>query len=220
MPIFARILVLVVVLTTGHAFAGAFDELTADQKRDLEAGKQIFITQDTSESAWPKVYIYHLVHATPEESAAVFTDYEYQINYVPSMIKSKISRRIDKSTVEVDYEVHVPIVANEVYTVRDQVFSYDNGASFKITWEKVRASSSKGIAGNVRFEAHGTGGTLMAYYNYVIPGSSFANLVRGKALQQMKEAAVAVVEQIEKEHREGGELLQKQIQALRAAVSR
>jgi hypothetical protein len=88
-----------------------------------------------------------------------------------------------------------------------------------VTWDKVRASSSKGITGHVRFEPHGSG-TVMAYYNYVIPGSAFASWVKGQALESMQKAARSIVEQIEKEHNEGGALLERQLTALRAAVSR
>jgi hypothetical protein len=202
-----------------NVFAGAYDELTPEQKTAVQNGQQVFFTRDAEGSAWPKAYLFQRIDATPEEAAAVFSDYELQKTYIPGLLKSQISKRISKTVTEVDYTLEVPVFADEHYTVRDTLGSYDNGDSFRIDWTLVRASSTKATVGNARFERLGTG-TLMAYYNFVTPGAAFAGAVRGKAMKQVQETGKAIVRQIEKERRENQPLLQRQIQALRAALAR
>ena len=158
-----------------RAEAQAADELTAEQRRTIEEGRVVFVTLDVATSAWPRACVYQRIDASPEEAAAVFTNYERQLAYIPNLKEATISRVIDPLTVEVDYTLDLPIVADEHYTVRDQLSTSPDGASYRIDWLLLRATSTKATEGSVRFEPHGHG-ALMAYCNLVTPGGRLARL--------------------------------------------
>jgi hypothetical protein len=63
---------------------------------------------------------------------------------------------------------------------------------------------------------------VMVYSNFVTPGSSLAGLgmIKTRALQQMRETASALVRRIEAERSTNPALLEKQIDAMRAALKR
>jgi hypothetical protein len=203
------------------------DTLTAEQRALIERGRQIFVTEQIPGSPWPRARAYHYIDATPEEAAAVFTDYERQTTYIPGVKKSKIARVIDARTAEVDYTQAIPVLADEHYTVRDSLSADSAAASYRVDWVLVRASSTKGAVGNARFvpyrnERTGRDGTLFIYSNFVTPGSRLAGLgfVKARALRQMRDAVSAVVRQVEVERRTNSALLERQVAALRAALGR
>lgn len=212
--------VCLVLGATGARAAGIYEGLTQDEKREVDADRMAErIVETGSESPWPKSTLFLYLKATPEEAMAVFTDYDFQKSYISSLKKSQISRRVNATTAEVDYILSVPIVSDEAYTIRNVMSAYDAGASYRLEWSLVRATTTKASTGHTRFEAHGTG-TILEYYNYVIPGRFGAGAMRGKALQQVRDTATAVRAQIEKEHNEQGELLARQLTTLRAAMGR
>lgn len=198
---------------------GAYDELTDAQKAQLQVGEQVFFTVDVEGSAWPKVFIYQRIDSTPEEAVAVFWDIELQPSYISSLKKAQIIAKPDRRTVEAAYTVDVPVLADESYTTRSTVRTYDQeGPSYRVDWEKITADTTQHIEGNARFESLGTG-TIMAYYNFVIPGSGMAGWVKSKALKQVRETADAIVQQVELEIKEKQDLLQTQISEIREAVA-
>ena len=193
----------------------------------MDARREVFLTSEVSGSPWPKACVFRYIDASPEEAAAVFTDYERHREYIPELRKAKLSRRIDPLTVEVDYTLRVPIVSDEDYTVRNHLSTGDEGASYRVQWTLVRATSTKATEGSVRFEPHtvggsGRSGTLMAYCNQVTPGSRLAGLrfIRSRALKQTREAARAIVAEVERVRLADRELLDGELRALRAALGR
>ena len=209
------------VPTPRSSQASAYDELTAAQKGVVDAGGQVFFTRAVPDAAWPRAFVYRVIDASPEQAAAVFVDYEDHASFIPDLTKSQVSRRIDPTTVDVDYTLAVPVLSDEDYTVRDHVSSYDGGASYRVEWTMVRASSTKAIEGGVRFEPHGgtreSPRTLMAYQNFVIPGSRLAGLgfIRSRALGQMQATAEAIARRVEMERTTRRSLLDRQVAALR-----
>ena len=207
------------------AAARAYDELSEEQQRVFDGGGQVFVRRDVAGLPWPAVDVYQYIDARPEQAAAVFVDYGLHRTYIPGVRESRVSAIVDRSTVEVDYVVSVPIVSDERYTVRNHLCSYHGGASYGVDWTLVRASSTKATIGHVRFEQHvdtrlGKRGTAMAYSNFVTPGSRLAHfgVVKTRATQQMRETAWAIVRRVEAEQATDRALLEKQIAALRAAL--
>jgi hypothetical protein len=199
--------------------------LTPAQRRTINTGGQVFLTEDVRGSVWPRAWVYQFIDATPEEAAAVFADYALHATYIPNLKKSVIARAIDGATVEVDYTLRLPIVRDEEYTVRDRVSAAPGGAWYRVEWTLVRASSIKGTDGYVRFERYWNdklqrGGTLMEYHNFVTPGSRLGGIpfIRARALQQVRAAAAAVVAQVERERNSDPALLARQLRALRLAL--
>jgi len=201
-------------------------QLSAEQRALLDAGHPLFLTWDVPGSPWPRTCAFENVDATPEEAAAAFTNYPRQRAYIPRIRKSLVSRVVDPATAEVDYTLDVPMVADEDYTVRDRVSVDDSGASYTIEWTLVRASSTKAIAGSVRFEPHRLQGTprdvtLMSYCNLVTPGSGLAKLsfIKSRALVQAREAAHAIVVEVERQRASDRALLADEVERLRAALA-
>ena len=225
----SRRLVIGLLMTVGaqRAHAQAANELSPEQRAMIDAGSQVVLKWEVSGSPWPRACVFQFIDATPEEAAAVFTNYERHIAFIPNLRKATISRRIDSVTEEVDYTLRLPIVADEDYTVRDHLSTYDDGASYKIEWTLVRATSTKVTEGSVRFERHRSDkkqrdGTLMAYCNLVTPGSRLARFafIRSKAIAQVREAARAIAAEVERERAGDRALLDAELRPLRAASRR
>ncbi|MFL5561384.1 MAG: hypothetical protein ACJ79K_07920 [Gemmatimonadaceae bacterium] len=200
-------------------------ELTPEQRAAIAAGQDVFMTWPVNGSSWPRACVFRYVDATPEEAAAVFTEYEYHVAYIPEVTKAKISRVIDPATVEVDYRLRVPIVADEDYTVRDHVSSAGD-TSFTVEWTLVRATTTKATDGSVRFEPYRgattpQAKTLMAYCNLVTPGSRLAGLhfIRSRALSQVRETARAIGAEIVRQRASDPTRLGAALRALRAALA-
>ena len=221
MSLLKRCLAVGVLMAAGvqRGHAQAAEELTTEQRRTIDDGRQVFLTWDVSGSAWPRACVYQHIDAMPEEGAAVFTNYERHLAFIPNLRKATISRVIDPVTAEVDYTLRVPIVADEHSTVRDRLSTYSGGASYKIEWTLVRATSTKATEGSVRFEPH-RDGTLMAYCNLVTPGARLAGLgfVKSRAMAQVREAARAIVTEVERERAGNRALLDAELRTLRSAL--
>jgi hypothetical protein len=199
------------------AQAGIFDGLTPDQQAAVQNGEQVFVTQDVSGAPWPKVFIYQRLDATPEEAAAVFSDYALQSSYMPKLKKSALSTRSSKTTVDIDYTLSMPWpLSDQNYTTRDTVS--EAGGTYSVTWSLVRGDAVKRSDGTISFEALGTG-SVMSYYNFVIPSSSFAGALKNQATEQVKAVAGAFLDQVAKERSDDQDQLQQQIQALRDALN-
>ena len=196
-------------------------ELTADQRRLIDAGEQVFVTRDSARTPWPLAWVYQFINATPEEAAAVFADAERQTDYVPDLKRSRIIRTIGPGVIEVAQEMRVPIVKDEWWEVRDTVSARDDG-SYRIAWTLVRARTTKSVTGYAHFEAYhnpltGRDGTLLTYHNFAVPGSRMAGLglVERHALKKLRETARALRDQVERERRDEPDLLARQLAALR-----
>jgi hypothetical protein len=190
----------------------------------------VLVTQDVEGSSWPSACTYQRVDAAPEEVAAVFADYSRHKIFIPGLKKSTISRVVDRATMEVDYVLDVPIVADEAYTVRDSVSASSNGEEYRVEWSLVRATSTRATIGSVRFErysaAPGTpddahGGTLMTYCNLVTPGSRLAKLgfIKSRAMDQLRATATSIAREAERERTKAPALLAAQLRSLRAAIA-
>lgn len=213
-------LALVLGMSVTHAFAGVWETLTREQQDLLKKGKQFSVTEEVPGSAWPKIWVYQPVIATPEESIAVFWDASLHKEYIPNCLKSKITNVLSATEVWVDYLLDLPLVADEAYTVQDRLSAYDDNKSFKIAWEFVRPSANTQWAeGYALFEPMpGYQATVMVYHNFAIPKSAIADLLRGQAMKQVKETATAVANQVRLEKTDYPALLKKQLMVLREAL--
>jgi hypothetical protein len=71
--------------------------------------------------------------------------------------------------------------------------------------------------GNIRVEPW-EGKAVICYQNLVTPGSNIAVLLRGRAIEQMKETTKALASKVEKEKSANPPGLKRQVAALRAAL--
>ncbi len=199
-------------------------ELSAAQRDSLDRGDLVILSEQRPTSPWPAVTVYVFSDATPDEAAAVFTDYEDHVNYVPAATKSRISRVIDRSTMEVDYTIAVPLLPDENYTVRDRI-SRAGADAWRVDWMLVRASSTRATVGHAIFSPYVNRrtkrtGTLLEYHNFVTPGSRLAGLpfIRSRSIQQIGETARALARQAEVERGREPEM-RRRLMALKNAVA-
>ncbi len=199
-------------------------ELTAEQRGLINAREQVFVTRDSAKTPWPMAWAYQFIDATPEVAAAVFADAERQVDYVPGLKSSRVTRTIAPGVIEVRQEMRVPIVKDEWWEVRDTVRAHDDG-SYRITWTLVRARTTKSVTGYAHFEPYrnaltGRDGTLLTYHNFAVPGSRMAGIgpIERHALKKLRETARALRDQVERERSEDPDLLARQLAALKEMV--
>ena len=191
-------------------------ELNATQQGSMKAGEQVIVIENVEGNAWPRVKVYRLINADPEQVAAIFFDFEEAKSFVPNVFKSEISNRVSPCVMEVDYGLDVPIFPDEFYTVRNSLRSIDEN-SYRFDWKLLRAVMTKDSVGSFRVEPW-EGKSLICYQNMVTPSSNIAVLLRSRAIEQMKETTKALAAHIEKERATNPSGLKKQIATLRAAL--
>ena len=198
------------------ATASLLDDLNRDQRQELEKGELIVREQDIPGKPWPRVRIYKQISASPEEIAAVFFDYDQAKPYIPDVLKSKISKKVSPSVMEVDYAVDVPILADEAYTARNEMIRL--GDSYQVSWTLLRALQTKAAQGNLLIEPLENGTSVIRYTNLVTPSSGMAKLLRGPALSRMQKTVVAIGQKVEEQKSHNAAELAAQVVRLREAL--
>jgi len=198
--------------------AALTDELSPEQLSAVDAGSQVVIREDLPDQPWPRVRVYQRVHASPEEVAAVFFDYEKAKSYIPDVLESQISKRHSPRVFEVDYKVEVPILPDEMYTARNEIEMLQPD-SYRISWRVLKALQTKAAVGNLRIERYGDGESLICYMNLVTPGSSVVVLLKNLAMERMEKIVASIALESEKQKTQAPLDLTRQIEILRAALS-
>jgi hypothetical protein len=198
-----------------HA-APLLEDLDPAKQAEVRAGKQVVVLQEVKGQAWPRVSIYRTIQAKPEEVAAVFFDYNQAFTYIPKIFKSEISKRHSSCVVEVDYGLDVPILPDEFYTVENRL-SRLPGGGYLIAWKLLRAVQTKSSVGEFRIEPDGDT-SIIRYQILTTPSSGMAGLLRGKAIDMIKDTVIAVAEETEKRKAEDPAGLKKQVESLQSAL--
>jgi len=212
------LLAAVVCATAPGALAGLLDELNAADRAKVLSGRLVLLQEEVAGKPWPRVRVYQLVRATPEEVAAVFFDYNNSMAYVPDLLNSKISKRISPSVLEVDYEVDVPILADEFYTARNELKTTPGGG-FQVSWKLLRALQTKDAVGHLRIDPHGEEDSVICYTNLVTPSSGMAGILGKLAIGRMEKTVESIVRQVKNQKANHPKDLARQIQALREALA-
>lgn len=200
--------------------------LTAAQLEQFERGEPVQVLQTLSDSPWPRSTIYQFIDATPEQSAAVLSDYELQSSYTPKVKTSRILATRNGET-DVEYVISIPVYPDERSVSRQRVVM--NGAEYRVEWHTVVDSTNKGSVtkGSATFRAMthpktGKVGTLMIHDQSVVPASMFARvpMVRSKAIAASRDAVSAVRKQVEREVTKEPAKLQAQIARMHSGMTR
>lgn len=214
------------------ACAPATSGLDSSARARLDADGTLLVTERVPDSPWPRVIVYRFIDATPEEAVAVFADYARHASYMPNLAYSRV-HVIDDTTADVDYQLRVPLLPDERYTVRDRLRRYtvpgmqaESATSYQVTWSLVRASSTRAADGDARFEPCASRrlarrGTLLIHRNLVVPGFRLASLgfIRARAIAQARATADAIAAEVERERNQDAALLGREVAALRAALA-
>lgn len=182
------------------------------------AGGQVMTQEEIVGKPWPRVRLYQLVRATPEEVAAVFFDYENAKAYIPDLLHSRISKTVTPRVLEVDYEVEVPILADEAYTARNELRAV-HGGGFDVSWILIRALQTKSAEGSLLIEPRGDGESIIRYTNLVTPSSGMAKILKTLALARMEKTVAAIARQVESQKKKRPADLARQVAALREALA-
>jgi hypothetical protein len=182
------------LVAAGLAHASLMNELSTEDQQRVKSGDQVMVTESLDGYPWPRVTVYQVVKATPKEVMAVFTDYNNATKFVPNCLKSKISNEVSPTCSDVDYVIDVPILVDEAYTARNTLSEEPNGA-FCVTWKILKATSILESQGSLLVEPLGDG-SMLRYKNLVKPSSRAAMLLKGMAMNQMKETVQAIVDRV------------------------
>jgi hypothetical protein len=208
----------VVCATAPRAAAGLLDELDAANRTNVLSGHQVDFQEEVEGKPWPRLRIYQLLRATPEEVAAVFFDYNNSKTFVPDLLNSKISKKISPCVLEVDYEVNVPIFKDEAYTARNDLKTTEVGG-YHVSWNLVRALQTKDATGHIRIDPHGMEESVICYTNLVNPSSGMAEILEKIAISRMKTTVEAMVHQVQNQKTNHPNDLARQVEALREAIA-
>lgn len=211
------LLVGLIGVTAPRGFGGLLDELDAADRAKVLGGHQVLLQEEVQGKPWPRVRVYQLVQAAPEEVAAVFVDYNNSKTFVPDLLNSKISKKISPCVMEVDYEVEVPILADEAYTARNELKATGED-SYRISWNLVRALQTKDATGHLRIEPHDEDQAVICYTNLVTPGSAMAGILEKIAIGRMEKTVHSMVRQVEKQKSHNPADLAREVDALREAL--
>ena len=212
--------------TTGAGQSPSFETLTAAQQAAVRRGEPVQILEPVKSSSWPRSVVFVFVRATPEECAAVMSDYELQATYIPRLKSVRIVGRPGVNLTDVEYVIDVPIFPDE-RSVSRQWVSAANG-DYQVHWRTVVADSAHpgsrtvGVATMRPFVGDGgVDGTLIIHDQTVVPASMLAGvpLVRDKGVQVSVQSATNTVRQIEKERASEPALLARQLKRLREALA-
>ncbi len=178
----------------GGAQANLLGELSSADQARIKAGEQVMLTEPIDGYPWPRVIVYQKAPATPREVMAVFFDYDNASHYIPNCLKSAISKEIDPLDHEVDYVIDVPILPDEAYTALNTLSAPSPGV-MKAQWRVLKATSIEESRGSLVVEPT-EGGSLLRYTNLVKPASRAAIILRGVAMNQMKDTVQALVGEV------------------------
>jgi hypothetical protein len=237
-PLAVAAFVVVMAAAAGRAVAGqdpapllpaqvSYASLTANQQAIVERGGTVQLLEPLTTSPWPRSVVFEFIDATPEECAAVLSDYELQSKYIPRMKTSRIVKRRSPIETDVQYVIDIPVFPDEQSVSRQQV-STMNGV-YAVRWQTVVDDSDppKSVtAGRASFAAmatprSGKKGTLMVHDQTVLPNSVFARIpfIRKKAIEMSRDAAKAITRQVEMERSGDSRLLERQVALLREALA-
>ena len=198
------------------ATAGLLDDLTREQRANLEKGDLIVLEQDIPGKPWPRVRIYKKIQATPEQVAAVFFDYNQAKTFIPDVLESRISKKISPGVMEVDYEVDVPILADEAYTARNEMKTLQD--CYQASWTLLRALQTKAAEGNLLIEPFENGSSVIRYTILVTPSSGMAKILKLPAMARMQKTVLAIGQKVEQQKAKNPAELAAQVARLREAM--
>jgi hypothetical protein len=207
---------------------GLMTELTEEEQARLKTGEMVYKEQPVGESPWPERHMYSLIRARPIEAAAIFADYEYQPEYVPSISDTKILEKKSPTHLVIEFELDMPFPLPKEIVVNEHsltVYGDRENPTFFAMWEQLEGKSAKVSRGSAHFEPYSPEPesppfTIMKYSSYVYPKSIFAELrfVQEKAKNDLIESTKEIVHHIEYVKESEPEFLEKEVEKLKTAL--
>lgn len=195
--------------------------LSRAQTDRFERGEVVQILEPLT-TGWPRSIVYQFIDATPEECAAVLSDYDLQSTYIPRMTLSRVLRRSNVDA-DVEYVIDIPLYPDERSVSRQRVVA--SAGEYRVIWKTIADAQAKGsiTTGIATFKPMvnprtSRSGTLMIHDQSVVPSSAFAKVpfVRNKAIEASRDIALSIRRQIEREVTSDRARLNGQLRRLRS----
>lgn len=195
--------------------AHAFKELAPEQIKKILSGEIIIEEKSIKNASWPEYTAYGFFSASPLESIAVYTAYNYQHKYVPGLLKSRVLSQKTAREARVEYEMHVPLLANAKY-INDHYLSQRQD-SFVVTWKQVKSNRTLINQGSASFKKF-RGGSLFIYNSRVEPDSFLAPMLKSSGKSNLLESLKAIQIHTEKLKKENPKLLSELISKIKDSL--
>lgn len=177
------------------------NELTENEIKDLEKGEIIQKLVAQKDSSWPLITQFVKVKASPLEAAAIFSALDYQMEYVPNLLKSYPRQHLSPTEVLVEYELHVPFpLSNAHYIHGNKLKKIDE--DYELSWYMTKSTSTEFVQGSAYFTSFNSAfknqETLFKYTSFIKPKSLFASMVKSLMLKDIKKTVGSIKDHIEK----------------------
>ncbi|MBT3586944.1 MAG: hypothetical protein HN509_18680 [Halobacteriovoraceae bacterium] len=172
-------------------------ELGQAELKELKLAKMIFKTQKVADSPWPRLKIFQQLEGRPLQAIGIFSAYEYQTEYIPNLILSKVIKVISAVEVHTQYEMKMPWPLPNGRYVNGHKLEKLGPNSFRLNWYLVRSNSASETTGSASFYPLGDK-TVMVYSSYIRPKSFLAPLFRGFFYKDTKASINSIAGYIKK----------------------
>lgn len=163
----------------------------------IKKDKLILKEIESDEGPWPVILIYTMIETTAENSAAIFSAYHNQKDYVPNVLTSIPVKAVTPTDIHMSYEMKIPWpLSNTHYTTGNRLTKLADG-SFDVEWYYVSSDSTEDNKGHATFTPF-ENKTIFTYKTFVKPRSIFAKLIKSKMKSDVKKTIEAIVLHIEK----------------------
>jgi hypothetical protein len=152
-------------------------------KEELKGTKIAIETTEVENEVWPQVNAKALIKASPLASAAIFAAYDYQKNYIPNLLESKVTLEkvgAKDNDTHVSYRLEMPWPLGDSKYIHGHKLTSPKEGSYKVSWYMVKSDSAENVQGYALFEPHPGNPkyTLMSYTSLVSPKSFLAGIFK------------------------------------------
>jgi hypothetical protein len=195
----------------------ASESLKKSDAEFLNKNKWQTTVEKVKGKVWPKITIKALIESTPLKSAAIFSAFDYQKNYIPDMVVSKVISQPKPTEVHVYYELDMPWpVSKGIYTNGHNI-SAPSKDEYKISWYSISSDIADDLKGSAHFIPYNNK-TLLIYETHVDPKSFFAGIFKKLMVRDVEKSLKKIVSTIEKKQHEP-DFMKKYTQKLQNALS-
>ncbi len=194
-------------------------ELTPAEMEQLENGEVIIRNKKIKGAPWPELTLFCIIKATPEECAAILSDYPNQKNFTQDLMEVTIRKQISPIRKIVSFTTNVPWPAANDKTVTDNQLSLSTNGIYQVKWFMVESTSLKINRGFARFSPRGGDYTLYCYQTFVHPKSALAGMVKKRMINKVLKAVRSFAKYVEQLKARTRPLLKKSIRAMKEALN-
>lgn len=175
----------------------AFSPITDEEKTKLLKDEMITYVEWKKELIWPVVSIRVPLKGSPEENLKVFMEFDKHKDYVPDVVKSKVTKTIDENHLEVFFEMDMPWPVNKSTYTNLYTLTSPQPGSKKIEWKLIDGNVLKDTYGFLHFIPY-EGKTLLEYQTTIVPKSSLAKMFKSRVQSDVELAVQKIVNYLNK----------------------